>query len=198
MSTSEIILATASQYKRNLLLSTGLAFRAIASSVAERGIEGATPRDTAAARADAKAKALWRDQPRSIVIGADQVLEWQGQTFGKAHSPEEAEERLKMFQGSQHYLHSAYAIYAPQPDQGSPQVLGQVVTATMTMRNLSNDEIAAYVATNEWQGCCGCYQFENKGINLFAAVAGQDATIIGLPTLEILQDLRQLGCHVLS
>jgi septum formation protein len=66
------------------------------------------------------------------------------------------------------------------------------------MRALASDELDAYVRTREWEGCAGCYQYENLGAQLFDWVDGDHATIIGLPVLALLKQLRKLGINTLT
>ena len=57
------------------------------------------------------------------------------------------------------------------------------------MKDLTDDEIDAYVATNEWQGCVGCYRVEGEGKHLFSKVGGDHTAVIGLPIAELKESL---------
>jgi septum formation protein len=138
-----------------------------------------------------------RDEP-FLAIAADQVLEFAGEAFGKAHSAEEAFDRLRRLSGRPHLLHSAYCLVYHDGQQNLVRILSsRVVTAEMTMRKLSDEELQAYLATDEWRGCAGCYQYENQGVHLFESVLGDASTIIGLPLLNLLEDMRRLGVNPL-
>jgi septum formation protein len=179
-----IILGSGSPFRKDLLASTGLKFEVSVAKCDEKAILGSSPIKTAEARALAKANAVSEEFPHAIVIGCDQVLSHQGEGMDKVLSESEAFDRLTQIQGDHHFLHSAYCLV-----KDSEKLIGRVVTITMTMKELSSEEIREYVATGEWKGCVGCYQFENKGGELFLKVDGTEDAIIGLPLKELLEDI---------
>ena len=134
----------------------------------------------------------------SLIIAGDQVLEFKGKPYGKADSEDQAFERLRQFSGTEHQLHSAYTLLHREPGQNARVLKSEVVTANMAMRDLSDEQIRAYLKTNEWQGCAGCYQFENQGVHLFKGVVGDSFTIVGLPLPQLLCDLTVLGMDLLT
>ena len=101
----QIILASGSKFRKQLLAATGLDFSVITSDVDENKIQKNGPL-VAAARADAKAKAVAKELKSALVIGADQTLSLAGTVFDKAESQSEAKERLSFFSGKEHFLHS--------------------------------------------------------------------------------------------
>src|SRR5690606_14571043 len=119
--------------------------------------------------------------PQSLVIGADQVLAFRGQAIGKVSHRDEARAQLEAFAGQRHELLSAYCLVAAA-DLGfaTPLVAVGLVEVPMQMRPLTAPEIESYLDTGEWQGTVGCYQFENRGVNLFTAAGGDSSAIIGL------------------
>jgi len=183
-----IILGSGSVFRRDLLASTGLKFEVFVADCDEKVILGTSPLQTAQLRAQAKAKAVSVLNKGSIVIGCDQVLSFNGKHQDKVKTAEEAEERLFALQGKTHILHSAYSLVLD-----NQEVLARVVDIKMTMKPLTIEEIRLYVSTNEWQGCVGCYQFENKGGALFSEVDGTEDAIIGLPLKELKKDLQSLS-----
>ncbi len=182
---SPIILGSGSSFRRDLLASTGLKFEVSVADCNEKVILADTPIQTASARALAKARAVSAKNPGAVVIGCDQVLDFQGRTMDKVYTPGDAASRLKEIQGNHHYLHSAYSLV-----KEDVELAARVVTITMTMRTLDDDEIDAYVATEEWKGCVGCYQYENRGGSLFLNADGTQDAIIGLPLKELLADIQ--------
>lgn len=200
-SIKQLILASQSPFRRALLEATGVAFVAETAPLDERTVTGRTPRELAERRSVAKAMALALLRPESLVIGADQVLSLDGLSFDKAEDPGEARARLAALSGRTHYLHSGMAlVYAPA--NGTPEVLcAEVIDAAMRMRPLTTEEIDAYVATGEWRGSVGCYQYENRGAHLFAdggEPGPEQATIVGLPIGRLLERLRALGVNGLT
>lgn len=187
MQIHRFILGSKSPYRRALLEEAGLPCTTIEASVDEKSIVEATPRLTALARARAKALAVAKHcLPGDLVLGADQVLGYNGAVFDKSPDEHHARLRLKELQGQTHVLHSAMVlVLVPVPskdtaiEQKNPfpksDVKGLVVLSSlcvdtsMTMRPLNNAEIEAYLRTGEWQGSVGCYKYEKLGIQLFSA-----------------------------
>lgn len=181
-----LTLASTSPFRKKLLEEAGVLFDVEAAEGDEKSIAGLPPPVLAAKRAEFKALDVARRvEPGRVVIGADQVLSLNGISFDKAESPEEAFARLRDFQGKTHYLHSAICLVDVHHSGSLETVFETVVDIPMTMRPLSDDEIKAYVATNEWQGCVGCYQIEGEGQNLFSDIGGDRSAIIGLPIKEL-------------
>ncbi|WP_141735640.1 Maf family protein [Oligoflexus tunisiensis] len=199
MKINRLVLASTSRFRRVLLEQSGIQVFGIAPQCDEDAIEGADPLQTARLRAEAKAMSVGIVHENSIVIAADQVLEFQGRAFGKAEDEDEARLRLREFSGQVHRLHSAFSLAYYEADRPSPKLLSsEVITATLGMRTLTSDELEAYLRTREWEGCAGCYQYENKGAQLFDWVDGDHTTIIGLPVLALLRELRKLGINTLT
>lgn len=192
-----IVLASTSKFRQKILADAGIEAMTMASDCDESAITAASPQHLAMARASAKARAVLARAPQnSVVIGADQVLGFQGKAWDKAASAEEATHHLQTLSGHTHILHSAYSLWRKDHHTTS-ELVTRSVDINMTMRKLTAQEIAAYIATNEWQGCVGCYQYEHRGVHLFSAIGGYHTAIIGLPLIEMLQDLRTAGINLL-
>lgn len=184
----QLILGSTSPFRRKLLEASGLVFTCAAPAVDEAAIQADDPQALARARARAKALAVAGQHPGALVIGGDQVLGLDGQTFDKVTTPEAALARLRQLAGRTHALHSALALA-----YGESLVAEELVSVAMPMRPLSEAALKAYVATGEWQGSVGCYQFEHRGVQLFTGVHGDQSAIVGLPLQELFAVLRQLG-----
>ena len=199
MKINRLVLASTSRFRRVLLEQSGIQVFGVAPRCHEESIVHEDPLQTARLRAEAKALSVGSSDENVIVIAADQVLEFQGQAFGKADNEAEARLRLREFSGQVHRLHSAFslALYEAHQEQGT-LLTTQVVTATLGMRALTEEELTSYLASGEWEGCAGCYQYENKGAQLFDWVDGDHTTIIGLPVLTLLGELRKLGINTLT
>lgn len=195
-----LILASTSPFRRQLLTAAGITVQAVAPEVDESGIAGATPAAQAQLRAEAKAMAVARKYPDAVVIGADQVLSHHGHAFDKVDSAQAAHQRLRMLSGSTHYLHSAVALAVSGQGEAEPKarvVRSFVLDLAMPMRDLSDEDIAAYIAHGEWRGSVGCYQFEHRGVHLFAGADHDASAIVGLPLQPLLAALRELGVDLL-
>jgi septum formation protein len=187
-----VVLASKSAARRAVLEGAGVPFEVAVAGVDEDAVkasllaDGATPRDIADALAELKAIRVSRSRP-DLVIGADQTLELDGQLYDKAETVEEARARLKLLRGKPHKLHSAVVV----AKEGTP-IWREVVTATLTMRDFSDDFIDDYLAREGEAalGSVGCYRLEDLGAQLFSRIEGDYFAILGLPLLGLLELLR--------
>jgi len=191
-----LILASASETRRALLANAGLSFEVIPAAIDERAAEapllkaGAPLDDVALALAMAKAVSVSETRPGSLVIGADQVLELDGERMTKAEDMEAARRQLLKLSGRTHLLHAAVACA-----RDGEIVWQHAETAEMTMRRLLPEVIGRYLAAVGEEGLksVGCYQLERRGAQLFDAVEGDFFAILGLPLLPLLAFLRSAG-----
>lgn len=190
-----IILASKSAARRAVLEGAGVPFESIIAGVDEDAVkasllaEGATPREIADALAELKAIRVARGR-QGFVIGSDQTLELDGQLYDKAESLEAARERLRLLRGKRHKLHSAVVV----AKDGVP-IWREVVTATLTMREFSDEFLEAYLVSEGDQalGSVGCYRLEGPGAQLFSRIEGDYFAILGLPLMGLLDLLRRHG-----
>ena len=194
--TDTLILASGSKIRQELFKNAGVSIRAIPARIDENAIklsllsEGAKPRDIAEALAEYKARKVAGKYPSSVVIGSDQVLEFQGQIFSKPTSQEDAINQLQSLKANTHILHSAAVIY--ENNEPVWRFIGQ---ARMSMRDLGDEYLNGYMARNwdEVQYCVGGYQIESEGARLFNKVSGDYFTVLGIPLIEVLAFLSTKG-----
>lgn len=188
-----LILASASETRAAMLRAAGVAVEVRPARVDEVAVraalsaEGAAPRDVADALAEMKAV---KRGEAGLCLGADQVLEMRGDVLSKAETPAEAAAQIRHLAGRTHELHAA-AVLA----RDGTSVWRAVETATMTMRPLSEDYVADYVARN-WdavRGAVGCYHVEGEGARFFSRIDGSHFAVLGLPLLPLLDQLIRLG-----
>jgi septum formation protein len=184
----QLILASGSTFRQALLRAAGVPFSSVVAPIDEAAVTAATPPDLAAARAKAKAEAVAALHPTAWVIGADQVLSHRGVPMDKSPDAAAAKARLRELSGSTHHLHSAVHVIFGASGRAS-----FVVDVAMPMRQLSEAALDAYVATGEWRGCVGAYQFENRGVHLFEGVVADQSAVVGLPLQPLLKCLRDKG-----
>lgn len=191
-----LILASQSQIRTQLLAAAGVPVDALPARIDEDAIraaldaEGATPRDIADALAEMKARKLAERHPDAVVIGCDQVLDFQKQVWGKPETPDAARTQLQALRGQTHRLLSAVVLY----DSGKP-VWRHVEEVRLTMRLFSDAYLDDYLTRN-WDSArhsVGAYKLEEEGARLFSAVDGDYFTVLGLPLFPLLGYLGQRG-----
>jgi septum formation protein len=189
----QLILASTSAARRHMFGAAGIQAHFCASGVDEAalkaGFTGAPP-ELALALAEAKARAVARTDPGAFVIGADQLLVCDGNIFDKPEDLAEAAAHLRLLSGRTHELITAVCVL-----QGDTVLWTHVDTARLTVRPLSEDFIASYLAAEGAKilGCVGAYRLEGLGAQLFERVEGDYFTILGLPLLPLLDFLRSCG-----
>ena len=194
----ELVLASTSPFRRRMLQAAGLSFSAVApevdESVLKRELASARPpagaSDVAAALARAKALAVSARMPSALVIGADQVLALGDELFDKPGDRPSARDQLQRLRGRQHQLHTAAALA-----EGGDIVWSRIEVATLHMRAFSDAYLDDYLAEAgpSMFSTVGGYEIEGRGIQLFERVEGDHFTIIGLPLLPLLAELRDRG-----
>ena len=183
-----LVLASTSAARRLLLERAGLAFEAVSPEVEEVLDRHAPGADQAMSLARQKALAVATRRPEALVVGADQVLVIDGETFGKAADERAARDQLAKLSGRTHRLVTGLCLVPP----GRAPIV-ESETTEMHVRALTAAELDAYVATGEWRGCAGGYRVEGRGIGLFERLDGDWTNVLGLPMPRLLGHLRTLG-----
>ncbi|MGA3399078.1 MAG: Maf family protein [Acetobacteraceae bacterium] len=191
-----MILASASTARRAVLAGAGLRFTARPAAIDEAAIKDAARSEgldaTAAALRLADAKAAWvaRQEPQALVVGADQILVCDGAWYDKPEDLAAARRQLLALRGRTHALATAVACRT-----GDKLLWQHTALPRLTMRAFSEPFLDAYLAAegDRVLGSVGAYRLEGPGVQLFARVEGDHATILGLPLLPLLVFLRDAG-----
>lgn len=191
----KLILASKSEIRKTVLENAGLEFECQTATLNERlaieeigGEDSFSPHELALILADLKAKNISDQNKDCLIIGADQVLGFEGKIIHKAKSLDEARDRLKAFSDKTHHLYSGISLVL-----NGDIIWHQVSTSSMVVRELSDDFIEAYLqkAGERILSSVGCYQLENLGAQLFKKIEGDFFSILGLPLLPLLSALRE-------
>lgn len=193
-----LILASASKVRGNLLRHAGLDFEARDSGVDEASLKTEFAKGSGAANidalaislAEAKALTVSGQSPEALVIGADQILSCEGRAYDKPRDMAEARANLQKFRGRPHVLHSGVVLA-----QNNEIVWRYSDLARLTMRDFGEVFLDDYLKSvgEKVLASVGCYQLEGPGVQLFDKIEGDYFTILGLPMLPLLAELRKYG-----
>ncbi|CAN7738833.1 Maf-like protein [Mesorhizobium caraganae] len=194
--TEKIILASGSPFRKATLVNAGLDMEAVPADVDERALEaplqdsGVSPEDVALILAEAKATEVSERRPGALVLGCDQTLSLGDEVFHKPADMEGARRHLLALSGKTHQLNSAVVLC-----RDGKVLWRHVGIASLTMRKLDPAFIGRHLARvgAKALSSVGAYQIEGEGIQLFEKIEGDYFTIVGLPLLPVLKELRALG-----
>ena len=193
---SQLVLASASEARAAMLRAAGVPTEVVPARVDEAALkaslraEQAAPRDQADALAELKALRVSARRPGQLVLGADQVLDLDGEALDKPRDRAEARAQLARLSGRRHSLLSAAVI----AEDGRP-VWRYVGRAELSVRQLGDAFLDAYLdrVGEAALTSVGAYQAEGPGAQLFTRIDGDWFSVLGLPLLEVLAYLRERG-----
>ncbi|MFW7358546.1 MAG: Maf-like protein [Brucella sp.] len=192
--TDKLVLASKSPFRSALLKNAGIEFSTASANIDERAVEaplyetGTTPEEVAQVLAEAKALDVSEKNPGAVVIGCDQTLSLGDEIFHKPADMEAARRQLLKFSGKTHQLNSAVVLV-----KDGKTLWRHVSIARMTMRDLDPGFVGRYLGRvgDVALSSVGAYQVEGPGIQLFEKIEGDYFTIVGLPLLPLLAELRK-------
>jgi MAF protein len=186
----DLVLASTSAFRRQLLQKLALPFRTVAPDVDERPFDGESAAALVERLAIAKAEAVARRHPDTLVIGSDQVAALDGRILGKPGDRDRAIEQLAAVAGRSVTFLTGLSLV----NSTTGRVQQAVESFTVRFRPLGTDEIARYVDHEEPFDCAGSFKSEGYGITLFESLSGDDPnTLVGLPLIRLVAMLRDEG-----
>lgn len=189
-----LILASSSPYRRELLEHLQLPFTVVVPDVDETPLPEEAPEQTALRLAQAKARKVGAAHSESLVIGCDQVATLGGMQLGKPITHDNAVAQLLLMRGRTVTFHSALCLF--NASTGNMQV--EDVLYEVRLRNLSDEQIERYLLKEQPYHCAGSAKYEGLGIALIESMHGGDPNaLIGLPLITLVTMLQNEGVAVI-
>lgn len=182
----KIILASTSPRRKELLAKTGLNFEVVSSNYEEDMTLPLPPDVLVKLLSKGKAESVAKSYDDAIIIGGDTFIYFDGHVLGKPHTPQRAKEMLEMLSGNEHSVFTGFTII----DTKNNKVISEAVEARIKFNNLSNKEIADYIATGEPLTRAGAYAIQTIEKTFIENVDGDYNAIVGLPIDDLMKALK--------
>jgi septum formation protein len=192
----QIVLASTSPYRRQLLQQLQLPFVTASPLYVEQIDQGVAPELVVRHLSLQKAQSLTKHFPDALIIGSDQVfVDPRKRILGKPGSPEKAFDQLRAMAGRTHSFYTGIAIV----DSASGETAFDHAVFAVTLRELDDEQIRAYLARERPYDCAGSFRIEGLGIALMEKMEGEDYTsLIGLPLIRLVRLLARFGIDPLA
>ena len=189
MGADDLLLASTSPRRRELLRELGLPFQALAPTGEEPRPSGEAPEDYVAATASAKAASVAEEAQTGVVVGADTVVVLDGEVLGKPTDADEARAMLRRLRNRPHHVITAVSV--ARAGSRTPQTLRNITT--VHMRDYSDAEIEAYIATGDPFDKAGGYAIQHPDFRPVARIEGCYTNVVGLPLCTLSEGLALAG-----
>ncbi len=195
--TYQLILASSSIYRRELLSRLNLPFEAIAPEIDETPLVDELPEQTAIRLAREKALAIIKSHTNAIVIGSDQVATLDNLQIGKPGNHDKALQQLRLMRGREVIFHTALCVVDGRKE---PAMIQEINSQTrVRFRDLPDHELDAYLKIEQPYDCAGSAKNEGLGITIIETIHSDDPTsLTGLPLIALTSMLRKLGLSFYS
>jgi septum formation protein len=183
-----LILASASPRRQELLRSAGIPFKVQPADIDETPLAGETARACAERLAREKARAVHKEHPEDFVLGADTIVVIDDIMLGKPHDGEDAARMLRMLSGKTHAVITGVCLAGPRAFETSTSE-----STLVTMCEISEAEIRAYVSTGEPMDKAGAYAIQGIASRWITRIEGDYTNVVGLPVASVYSMLRRSG-----
>lgn len=189
----KIVLASSSPRRKELLEKFGLSFKVDAGTFREDFSQGMEPHKLAREISLGKADSVAWKYPDALIIGADTFIILANQIIGKPQTEEEARQMLQIISDNSHLVITAFTVI----DTSSGKIVSHSVETKVHIREISAEEIEAYIKTGEPLGKAGGYAIQGLGALFVEKTEGDYYNVVGLPMYELMKTLKEFGICVL-
>ncbi|MCC3861162.1 Maf family protein [Pseudemcibacter aquimaris] len=184
-----LILASASPRRLDLLGQIGITpDQVMPADIDETPLKGELPRALAGRLAQSKAEHIAADHSDRFVLASDTVVACGRRILGKAADKEQAKQFLSILSGRSHTVYTGVSLITPN---GSSH---KTIKTSVKFKNLSPDEIDAYLDHDEWVGKAGAYAIQGIAAQFVKSINGSYSNVVGLPLFEVANMLKGKGC----
>ena len=185
-----LVLASASPRRQELLRSAGISFEVQPADIPENALPGEAAKDCAERLARDKALAVARQRPHDFVLGADTVVVVDGQLLGKPTDAADAARMLRLLSGREHQVITGVCLVVG----GQPSVASE--TTLVTVSEITDKDIADYVASGEPMDKAGAYAIQGLASRWIPRIEGDYSNVVGLPVALVLRMLREHASEI--
>ncbi len=189
MARPRLILASASPRREEMLRLLGLRFSVLLSNVDEASAAGELPEHYALRLSEMKARAVAGLRPGHWVLGADTIVTIDGELLGKPQTTGEARCMIRKLSGREHTVITAFTL----ANSESTEIIQRAVCSQVRFKDVPDDEVEWYVATDEPYDKAGGYAVQGKASFLISEIHGSYTNVVGLPLCEVVEALKELG-----
>ncbi len=187
-----LVLASASPRRQELLRNAGITFDVQPAHIAEDPLPGEGARECAERLAREKALAVARQRPQDCVLGADTVVVVDGQLLGKPCDAADAARMLRLLSGREHQVITGVCLVV----SGQPSMASE--TTLVTVSEITDKDIADYVASGEPMDKAGAYAVQGIASRWIPRIEGDYSNVVGLPVALVFRMLREHACEISS
>ena len=194
MTCRQLVLASTSPFRRDLLNRLGFSFKTANPETEESTLPGEPPEETAMRLSEMKARAVANLYPDALIIGSDQVAILDGKVYGKPGTHDNAVQQLRTMRGKTVNFFTGLCLL----DTRSGEVRLRGIPTLVSFRNLTDQQIESYLNREQPYNCAGSAKSEGLGIAIIARMQGEDPNaLIGLPLIALCDLLEEAGFPVL-